>query len=83
MDRGRLLKLFKNLWDRAGVADVHPHRLRHSFATEFLRNGGNLLGLQRLLGHSSLEMVKRYADIVDADLDQAHDMGSPADRWRL
>jgi integrase/recombinase XerD len=83
LDRDRLVKLFAGLGERAGVVGLHPHRLRHTFATEFLRNGGNLLGLQRLLGHSSLEMVRRYAEIVDADLAKAHESGSPADRWRL
>jgi integrase/recombinase XerD len=79
----RLVKLFANLGERAGVVNLHPHRLRHAFATEFLRNGGNLLGLQRLLGHSSLEMVRRYAAIAEADLAKAHETGSPADKWRL
>lgn len=79
----QLGKLFHRLGLRAGVSDLHPHRLRHSFATEFLRNGGNLLGLQRLLGHSSLVMVQRYAAIAEADLARAHETGSPADRWRL
>jgi integrase/recombinase XerD len=83
VDRDRLGKLFANLGERAGVAGLHPHRLRHTFATEFLRNGGNLLSLQRLLGHSSLEMVRHYAAIVEADLARAHETGSPADRWHL
>lgn len=78
----RLTKLFAHLGERAGF-HVHPHQLRHTFATMFLRNGGNLLGLQRLLGHSSLEMVRRYASIAEADLAQAHQDASPADRWRL
>ncbi len=65
------------------MANLHPHRLRHIFATEFLRNGGNLLGLQRLLGHSSLEMVRRCAAIAEADLAKAHEAGSPAEKWRL
>ena len=83
LDRDRLGALLANLGDRAGVPDVHPHRLRHTFATEFLRNGGNLLALQRLLGHSSLEMVRRYATIAESDLQRAHEAGSPADQWRL
>ncbi len=83
MTPNRLDQLFDHLGERAEVAKLHPHRLRHTFATEFLRNGGNLLALQRLLGHSSLEMVKRYAAIVDADLERAHETGSPADKWRL
>ena len=38
----------------------------YSFASHFLRNGGNLLSLQAMLGHSDFSMVKRYARIVDA-----------------
>ncbi len=78
-----LLRLLKRLGERAGVADVHPHRLRHTFATEFLRNGGDVLTLQRLLGHRSLAMVQRYAEVVAADLQRAHAKASPADAWRL
>jgi len=78
-----LLRLLKRLGERAGVADVHPHRLRHTFATEFLRNGGDVLTLQRLLGHRSLAMVQRYAEIVAADLQRVHAKASPADAWRL
>ena len=83
LDRGRLQKLLHNLGERAGIGSVHLHQLRHTFATEFLRNGGNLLALQRMLGHSSLDMVRRYAMIVDADLAHAQETGSPADKWRL
>ena len=83
LDRNYLRQLLVALGDRAGVSGLHPHRLRHTFATEFLRNGGNLLGLQRLLGHSSLEMVRRYAAIAESDLARAHETGSPADKWRL
>jgi site-specific recombinase XerD len=75
--------VYSNLGDRAGVPKLHPHRLRHTFATEYLRNGGNLLSLQRLLGHSSLGMVKRCASIAESDLARQHEGASPADRWRL
>lgn len=78
-----LRQLFDGLEDRSGVRNLHAHRLRHTFATEFLRNGGNLLGLQRLLGHSSLQMVKRYAAIAEADLQALHQTGSPMDAWKL
>lgn len=83
MNRHVLRRLLKRIGDRAGVQNVHPHRLRHSFATEYLRNGGKMLALQQLLGHSDLEMVRRYARLVEADLAADHAIASPADKLRL
>lgn len=81
-DRHVLGRLLARIGERAGV-HCNPHRFRHTFAIEFLRNGGNLFALQDLLGHSSLEMVRRYARIVQADRARAHRVASPADNWRL
>lgn len=80
--RSQLRLMLVRIGNRAGVVNVHPHRFRHTFAINFLRNGGNLLTLKELLGHASLVMVQLYARIVEADIDaaQAH---SPADNWRL
>jgi integrase/recombinase XerD len=39
--------------------------------------------LQALLGHSSLEMVRHYAQIAEVNIAQAHRKASPADNWRL
>ncbi len=83
LDRNMLRQVLVRIGVRAGVNGLHPHQLRHTFATEFLKNGGNLLALQRLLGHSSLEMVRRYARIAEADLARLHETGSPVDKWRL
>jgi site-specific recombinase XerD len=60
------------------------HATRHTFATEYLRRGGNLFHLQRVLGHTSLEMVRRYASIATADLATAHVGKSPLqEAWPL
>jgi integrase/recombinase XerD len=66
-----------------GDPNLHPHRFRHTFAIQFLRNGGNIFALQQLLGHSSLEMVKHYAQLAEMDLENAATHSSPADNWRL
>jgi len=47
--------MFRNLSKKTGV-QVHPHLLRHTFAILWLKNGGDSLMLQRLLGHTTLMM---------------------------
>lgn len=48
--------------------DVHPHMLRHSFATNLLRNNTNLLYVSKFLGHSSVQTTEMYTHVVDMDL---------------
>ena len=57
----------------AGVEKrVYPHVLRHSFATEWLRRGGNIISLQRVLGHADLTMIQGvYAHLDTSDDYQA------------
>lgn len=47
------------------------HSLRHTFASHFMMNGGNILTLQRILGHASLTMTMRYAHLAPDHLQEA------------
>jgi integrase/recombinase XerD len=49
------------------------HAFRHTFAVFYLRRGGSVFHLQKVLGHSSLEMTRRYANLVTADLQAVHE----------
>ncbi len=67
----------------AGIRHVNPHLLRHTGAVRFLRNGGDPLTLMRLLGHTSLDMTKRYVKLADTDIAESHRKHSPLKglRW--
>lgn len=80
---GALRRMIVRLGARCGVHGATLHRFRHTFAINFLRNGGNLFALQDLLGHASLPMVRRYARLAETDLQDAQRRASVADHWRL
>jgi site-specific recombinase XerD len=61
---GGMQTIIKHARDRSGVKRLHWHLLRHTFATHYLLNNGNVFELQELLGHTSLEMVRRYTHLA-------------------
>jgi site-specific recombinase XerD len=66
---------------RAGVGTrCSPHTFRHTFARGYLVNGGDVFSLQQILGHATLDMVRRYVTLSEADLVARHRAASPADR---
>ena len=65
----------------ASVRKAGPHTFRHTFAVEFVRAGGDAFTLQRLLGHSTLDMTRRYVHLADTDLRAAHRKFAVADAW--
>lgn len=70
--RETLCWTMRRLSEDAGIRQVHPHQLRHGFATQLRRTGADLRVIQELLGHASLETTQRYAHVAGADLREAH-----------
>ena len=68
---------------KSGVKRLHPHLCRHTFATNYLMNGGDVFTLQQILGHTTLEMVRRYVNLASAHVRVQHRKFSPMDRMKL
>ena len=64
---------------QAGVLRLHPHLLRHTYATRFLLNGGDVLLLKQNLGHTTLTMVEKYIHLANQLAAVASQKFSPLD----
>jgi site-specific recombinase XerD len=65
IDRRTVHRIVATTAKRAGIGNVHPHRLRHTLATQAINRGMRLEAIAALLGHRSMEMTLTYARIAD------------------
>ena len=65
IDRRTVHRIVARIGQTAGINDMHPHRLRHTLATQAINRGMRLEAIAALLGHRSLEMTLVYAKIAD------------------
>ena len=85
LTKNRVDSIMKRYGLMAGLTGVRcsPHTLRHTFAINFLRNDGDVFSLQKILGHSSLEMTRRYCELANVDIKKAHAIASPVDNLAM
>ncbi len=65
-----------------GVKRTSAHAIRHTFAKNWIRNAGNMFSLQRMLGHSTLEMTRRYVNLFVEDMKPNFSDYNPLDRHK-
>lgn len=71
--------VFSRLAKKSGVKRLHYHLCRHTFAINYLLNGGDMFSLREILGHTSMDMVNRYLHFTSAQIALQHHKFSPID----
>ena len=72
--------LLRRRAEKIGMKSIPtPHDFRRAFALVMLRNGVDIFALQKLMGHSDLQILRRYLAQTDQDIHNAHMRGSPVD----
>jgi len=72
--------VFSRLAKSSGIERLHAHLCRHSFAVNYLLNGGDIFSLKEILGHTTLDMVNHYLHFTSSQITAQHHKYSPMDK---
>jgi integrase/recombinase XerD len=75
--RQEIHKFIKEYAEKAGLEDVSPHTLRHSFATHLIQNSADIRSVQQMLGHADISTTQIYTHITDKHLRRSYDKFHP------
>lgn len=77
INRQIIFNFIKEYAKKAGLHDVSPHTLRHSFATHLIQNRADVRSVQQMLGHADISTTQIYTHITDAHLRQTYEKFHP------
>jgi integrase/recombinase XerC/integrase/recombinase XerD len=75
-----LAHMLARLGKRCDIPRLHAHLFRHSFACRYLLNGGDLVSLRKILGHTDVKTTEMYLKLTDANVVSRYHAFSPVDR---
>jgi len=72
--------VFSRIAKNSGIKRLHAHLCRHTFAINYLLNGGDIFSLKEILGHTTLDMVNHYLHFTSSQITSQHHKYSPMDK---
>jgi len=81
LTRNGVSSLMQKYHKDRGVTKTSLHMYRHTFARHWILNGGDIFRLQKILGHSSLDMVRNYVEMFNEDLKKDFEVFNPLDNF--
>jgi len=80
MSERAIMEAVKRLGVRAGIPRLRCHLFRHTFGTNWIKQRGDLISLQTIMGHSDIAVTRMYVTLAQIDVDVQHRAISPLDR---
>lgn len=77
LNRQVIYELVKNYGAKAGLKDISPHTLRHSFATHLVQNRADIRSVQQMLGHADISTTQIYTHMTDTHLRRSYERFHP------